>query len=48
MQQMGTDDEGMHQPVAFIGIGSSIEQDMQQLIIEDKVSISFSPVIGGD
>lgn len=27
----------MHQPVAFIGIGSKNEQEMQQLIIEDKV-----------
>ena len=34
---MATDEEGMHQPVAFIGIGSSMDQDMQQLIIEDKV-----------
>ena len=32
------DDEVMHQPVAFIGIGSKNEQEMQQLIIEDKVS----------
>ena len=32
------EDEVMHQPVAFIGIGSKNEQEMQQLIIEDKVS----------
>ena len=31
------EDEGMHHPVAFIGIGSKNEQEMQQLIIEDKV-----------
>jgi len=34
------EDEVMHQPVAFIGIGSKNEQEMQQLIIEDKVSCS--------
>ena len=32
-----SEDEGMHHPVAFIGIGSKNEQEMQQLIIEDKV-----------
>ena len=31
------DEEGSEQPVAFIGIGNSDHQDMQQLIIEDKV-----------
>lgn len=31
------EEEVMHQPVAFIGIGSKNEQEMQQLIIEDKV-----------
>ena len=36
------DDEVMHQPVAFIGIGSKNEQEMQQLIIEDKVRTSLS------
>lgn len=30
------EEEVMHQPVAFIGIGSKNEQEMQQLIIEDK------------
>ena len=32
------EEEVMHQPVAFIGIGSKNEQEMQQLIIEDKVN----------
>ena len=36
------DDEVMHQPVAFIGIGSKNEQEMQQLIIEDKVRTLLS------
>ena len=31
------EEDVMHQPVAFIGIGSKNEQEMQQLIIEDKV-----------
>ena len=31
------EEEGISQPVAFIGIGSKNEQEMQQLIIEDKV-----------
>jgi len=31
------EDEAIHHPVAFIGIGSKNEQEMQQLIIEDKV-----------
>lgn len=30
------EEEGISQPVAFIGIGSKNEQEMQQLIIEDK------------
>ncbi|KAJ7370605.1 hypothetical protein OS493_031341 [Desmophyllum pertusum] len=30
------EEDSMHQPVAFIGIGSKNEQEMQQLIIEDK------------
>lgn len=33
------EEEVMHQPVAFIGIGSKNEQEMQQLIIEDKVGL---------
>ncbi|KAK2568312.1 Recombining binding protein suppressor of hairless [Acropora cervicornis] len=30
------EEEAMHHPVAFIGIGSKNEQEMQQLLIEDK------------
>ena len=37
MMPPAPEEEGMHQPVAFIGIGSKNEQEMQQLIIEDKV-----------
>ena len=37
MPPAAPEEEGMHQPVAFIGIGSKNEQEMQQLIIEDKV-----------
>lgn len=36
------EEEAMHHPVAFIGIGSKNEQEMQQLLIEDKVRISFT------
>lgn len=36
LQQAGEDD-GKSQPVAFIGIGNNNEQDMQQLLIEEKV-----------
>ncbi|KAK3754603.1 hypothetical protein QZH41_019963, partial [Actinostola sp. cb2023] len=35
LQQAGEDD-GKKQPVAFIGIGNNNEQEMQQLLIEDK------------
>ena len=36
------EEEAMHHPVAFIGIGSKNEQEMQQLLIEDKVRIYFT------
>ncbi|XP_001633533.3 recombining binding protein suppressor of hairless isoform X2 [Nematostella vectensis] len=36
LQQAGEDDGNNQQPVAFIGIGNSSEQEMQQLIIEEK------------
>ena len=36
------EDEGYRQPLAFIGIGSSSEQEMQQILIEDKVGQSPS------
>lgn len=37
MMPQAPEEDVMHQPVAFIGIGSKNEQEMQQLIIEDKV-----------
>ena len=38
------EDEGYRQPLAFIGIGSSSEQEMQQILIEDKVGQSPSKI----
>ena len=42
LMHQAPDDEVMHQPVAFIGIGSKNEQEMQQLITEDKVRTLLS------
>lgn len=42
------EEEAMHHPVAFIGIGSKNEQEMQQLLIEDKVRIYFTSEKGQD
>ena len=33
------EEDAMQHPVAFIGIGSKNEQEMQQLIIKEKVGI---------
>lgn len=38
MKQVPADEE-YRQPLAFIGIGSSNESDMQQIMIEDKVRL---------
>ena len=39
------EEDAMQHPVAFIGIGSKNEQEMQQLIIEEKVGIYLWKVV---